>query len=522
MNQPPLTETLFVALEEAAREVPTKTFLRMASGDHSYDDAFSIVSAVATGLRELGVQPGDRVAILSTNRPEAIWSWLGTNAIDAIDVPINAEAAGAFMGFLFEDASPKVAIGTPDLLAKLAQATPRRPEVAVVIGGDGSSPLGPGVRHIGFDELTSRGRDSITTGRRVQDAATILYSSGTTGPSKGVILPHGYYRNLAVHGLDILGLDSTMTFYTSSPVYHVDARHSVIASIYAKATLALAERFSVRNFWLDVNRYEADVFAFIGTMLHLLYKQDPSPADSEVYARIGMGGSTPATIHRAFERRYDLELIEGYGMTELGYITSQRLGATQPGHTGTPVDTVEVKLVDADDKVVPVGAAGELVFRTREPHIMMQGYWNRPEATVEAWRNLWFHTGDVMSEDDAGNFRYIGRNKDSIRRRGENISAWEVEQAATKHPDILDAAAIPVPSTLGEDDVALLVVLRPGADLAPSAIREFVAPDLPKFAVPRFVEIMEAFPKTPSERIEKGRLRERGISSAAYDAEPPR
>ncbi len=181
-----------------------------------------------------------------------------------------------------------------------------------------------------------------------------------------------------------------------------------------------------------------------------------------------------------------------------------------------------MKLVDADDKVVPVGAAGELVFRTREPHIMMQGYWNRPEATVEAWRNLWFHTGDVMSEDDAGNFRYIGRNKDSIRRRGENISAWEVEQAATKHPDILDAAAIPVPSTLGEDDVALLVVLRPGADLAPSAIREFVAPDLPKFAVPRFVEIMEAFPKTPSERIEKGRLRERGISSAAYDAEPPR
>jgi crotonobetaine/carnitine-CoA ligase len=305
-------------------------------------------------------------------------------------------------------------------------------------------------------------------------------------------------------------------------VYHIDARHAVIATVYAKATLALADRFSVRNFWPDVNRHEADVFAYIGTMLHLLYKQEPSPADADVHARIGMGGSTPETIHRAFEQRFGLDLIEGYGMTELGFITSQRLGAIEPGHTGRPVDSVDVRLVDPQDRPVPVGTPGELTFRTREPHIMMQGYWNRPEATVEAWRNLWFHTGDIMREDAAGNFRYIGRNKDSIRRRGENVSAWEVEQTATKHPDILDAAAIPVPSSVGEDDVALLVVLRAGCDLSPADIRTFVQPDLPKFAVPRFVEIMDSFPKTPSQRVEKGRLRERGISEAAWDGEPAR
>jgi crotonobetaine/carnitine-CoA ligase len=232
-----------------------------------------------------------------------------------------------------------------------------------------------------------------------------------------------------------------------------------------------------------------------------------------------MCSSTPADILRDFETRFDITISEGYGMTESVLITGSPPGGTLPGRVGQPIPGLAVRLVDENDVPVEPGAVGELVYRPDGPYEMMQGYWRKPEATVEVWRNLWFHSGDLLREHSDGYLEYVGRKKDAIRRRGENISAWEVEEAVVTHPDVLEAAAIGVPSEVGEEDVAVLIVTKPNTPLDPSRLLEFVADDLPRFAVPRYVELVESLPKTPSERIDKGKVRERGITDAAWDAD---
>jgi len=264
-------------------------------------------------------------------------------------------------------------------------------------------------------------------------------------------------------------------------------------------------------------RYDVDFFFYVGTMVHLLYKQPERPPMRR--HRIGLGSSTPASIQRAFEDRFNCSLVEAYGMTEFGLMLAQRLGAAEPGHVGTPPPWVELQVVDEHDIPVPDGTPGQLLVRPRGPHLHMLGYWNKPEATVEAWRGLWFHTGDLMIRRVDGTYEYVGRTKDSIRRRGENVSAWEVEKAANRHERVLEAAAIGVASDVGEEDIALLVVPSALGVPDPSELRDFMAQDLPRYALPRFVEVVAELPKTPSERIAKGLVRERGLSDAAWDAD---
>ena len=205
-------------------------------------------------------------------------------------------------------------------------------------------------------------------------------------------------------------------------------------------------------------------------------------------------------------------------MTEAVLLTCNVLSDRRPGSVGRASRAVEVAVVDEHDELLEPDHAGEIVFRPRYPNIVMQGYWNKPEATAEAWRNLWFHTGDLGRLDEDGFLYYLGRGKDSIRRRGENVSAWEVEQALTLHPDVLESAAFGVPSPVGEEDVAVLCVLKSGSPATQEELHAFVSRDLPSFAVPRYIEFVESLPKTPSERVAKGLVRERGVTDAAWDA----
>lgn len=513
-------------LEELARanaDSPHLTLLVLDDIRYTCSEVYAETRAVAHGLLALGIERGDRVVILLPNRAEAVWAWLGTNAAGAIDGPVSAEVKGAMLDYYLCDLEPRVVIATQDLVERMADASAYRPEVLVIVGDDdGRRPLGQDVRTLGWQELLelgSGGPDHLAPS--ADSTATIIYTSGTTGPSKGVMLSHGYWAEMSRnHQLEV-PFDPGSVVYCVQPLCHIDPRSVLLDCLLSRSTFVLAERFSASRYWEDVERHDANYFVYIGTMLHLVFKQPDSQSGRALKPRIGIGSATPAAIFHDFERRFNVRLVEGYGMTEAPFMTSQVLGAAGPGHIGRIVESIEGRVVDEYDAPVPVGDVGELVIRPNRPHVMMQGYWRRPEETLAALRNLWFHTGDLLRELPDGNLQYVGRKKDSIRRRGENVSAWEVEQAAMRHPLVKEAAAIGVPSPFGDEDVAVLIVAngsRAALDLG--ALRDFMAADLPRFAVPRFLEVVDDLPKTPSERIAKGKVRERGISDAALDGEP--
>jgi crotonobetaine/carnitine-CoA ligase len=507
------------ALRQAAADVPDAGFLHVGGYEFTFGQALDRTAAVAAGLRSLGVARGDRVALMSDNRPECVWTWLGANAVGAIDVPLNVQARGHFLAYLVGDADPRVIVGPPRHLETLAQAG-IAPEIAVVLDGDGE-PFGPATRHLSFAELagTVAPVDFVPA---AADVASILYTSGTTGPSKGVMVVQGHWPNqgeLLKNGLRVAPRE---VVYCAQPLYHQDARTFVAIALAARAKAVIAERFSVRRFWDDVRRHGAAVLGCIGTMMWLLYKQEPSPDDVTQPARLLASSAVPPEIHRSFEQRFGLEVHQWYGQTETGCVTWTLEHGARPGSIGRATPCFDVKVVDDGGEDVVSGETGELLCAPLEPHVTMAGYWRKPEATEAAWHGSWLRTGDLVRQADNGDYEFVGRKKDAIRRRGENVSAWEVEQAATRHADVLEAAAFGVASPLGEEDVALLVVPRPRSVLAPLELHEFLRASLPRFAVPRFIEVVDQLPKTPSERVEKAKVRERGLTAAAWDSEATR
>ncbi|MFB7161061.1 AMP-binding protein [Streptomyces sp. NPDC056242] len=515
----PSQDSILSVIRTSAAEDPDREYLRIGGRSFTRQETLDHVERVGRGLRALGVEPGDRVGVMCDNRPETLFIWLGVNAARAIDVPFNAEARGRLLDYFVHDARPQVLVGTEDYLRILADTITDDPEYVVCVGEAGGTPFGDRARQLGFDELVALGADSAEElpTPRASDTATIMYTSGTTGPSKGVVLPQRYYPAQGEHAVNLMGVGADDVVLCVQPLFHIDARAFLATTWVAGGVVVIGQRFSVTGFWDEVREHDATVFSTIGTMLWMLFKQEPRADDNNLPARLAICSSTPGEILHDFERRFGVDLIEAYGMTECVLITSAPAGDTVPGRIGKVVPELDARLVDDTDMPVAPGEVGELVCRPREPFSMMQGYWGKPEATLEAWRNLWFHTGDLVREHPDG-LEYIGRRKDSIRRRGENVSAWEVEEAVAAHPQVLEVAAIGVPSEVGEEDVAVLVVPLPGQDLAPEELVEFVAKDLPRFAVPRYVEFVDRLPKTPSERIEKAKVRERGITAAAWDA----
>ncbi|GAB2459360.1 AMP-binding protein [Jatrophihabitans fulvus] len=513
--------TVYSALAQQAEKAPDSPLMRFGGQDHSRRQIFDTVTSVAAGLRGLGLNRGDRALLVADNSMEHVAAWLGADAAGLIDVPINNEARGAQLRYLVEDAAPRVLIGHPHRLHALAGALPAPPDHVVVIGPDcGDTFFGDGAQHLTLDDLIEFGRDGDVVPPGNSDSATMIYTSGTTGPSKGVLVPQASYVRWAERGLAQLGMTEGETVFTPEPLFHSDARAYVIAALISGGRVAVGDRFSVSGFWDAVREADAKYFAYLGTMLSMLFAAAPRDDDDDNPAVVGTGAAAPAAIHEAFERRFGVRLLEMYGMTESMLITANSLTDSRIGSVGKPVPELEVALVDEDDEPVAVGEVGEVVLRPHHPDLIMNGYWGKPDATVAAWRNLWFHTGDRMRADDDGFFYYVGRLKDSIRRRGENVSAWEVEIATGRHPDVLTSAAIGVPSDLGEEDVAVLAVPRGGHVIDPAGLHAFLAAELPRYAVPRFIEIVDALPRTPTERVDKNAVRTRGLTDLAWDATP--
>ncbi|WP_152769851.1 AMP-binding protein [Streptomyces spongiae] len=509
-------------LERASRSRSTDPLLVLADRTYSCADVLAHSSRVASLLVSVGVQRGDRVVIILPTVPESVWAWLGTNICGGIDAPLSPDVSGVMLDYYLQDLEPRAVVGTREALERVARSA-FVPDFAVVVGAwDGSPWAGPRVQHVHIDDDnagTSPHQRPEEGSPSDDEVATILYTSGTTGPSKGVMLSRGYYTEMAVSHLRAVPLARGAKAYCAQPLHHVDARSMVVDCLVAQATLVLAERFSASGFWADVERHDVDVFYFIGTMLHLIHLQPDRESEQTMRRRIGIGSAVPAAIHASFQKRFNVALVEGYGMTEAPFMTSQTLECSSPGNVGHPLDSIEARLVDHQDQDVRGHQVGELVIRPKRPHVMMLGYWRKPEATEASMRDGWFHTGDLMRRREDGSLVYVGRRKDSIRRRGENVSAWEVEQIALRHPSVCEAAAFGVPSPLGEEDVAMLLVPAEDQVIDVEQLHRHLGEHLPRFAVPRFLEVVDSLPKTPSERVAKGAVRERGLTSRAFDAQ---
>jgi carnitine-CoA ligase len=496
-----------------------RVLLRSEHRELTYADAPDVAARYASRLAAEGVGPGDTVAVFMSNRMELIELWFGIAWLGAILVPINTALRGEQLRHAVATAAPVLVVTETDFLGHLsivedivAQA---RAVLAIDAKVDGEAIGSVPVRQFQPDS-TGIPVHLVTPG----DTAAILYTSGTTGAAKGVLCPHAQFYWWGVLTGEALGLDQDDVLFTVLPMFHTNALNSLWQAMLFGATYSFAPKFSARNFWQQAHANGATATYLLGSMAQILLKQPVGQLDKKHSVGVALCPATPLEVVEKFRSRFGVKLIEGYGSTETNFVFSNTLRGYVPASMGRVTDGFEVRVVDTNDCDVEEGKPGELIIRQREPFSMSQGYYGNPLATVKAWRNLWFHTGDRVFRDGDGVYHFLGRLVDAIRRRGENISSWEVENALMLHSDIEEAAVIGVPSDLGsEEDVMAFVVMRPGCAPDHADMVRFLESRLAYFAIPRYWEFPTELPRTENNKIKKHRLRELGITPTSWDFE---
>lgn len=524
-------------VRERAERLGDAVFLRFRDQSFTYAQMDRFSNRCAHAFRHLGVEKDDKVSIMLPNCPEFLHLWFGLAKLGAVEVPINTSYKGEFLRYIVDQSDSKVLVIDSDWLPRVLPILDQLPKLETIVvrgeipanAADGAGPdpaagaidsTGRRVRILTWEEFFAAPEDPVEAGVQPQDACSIIYTSGTTGLSKGALGSHKFWVVVAQKMLEYREGTKDDVFYTFLPLYHFNAQVlTVLSALVAESQMVLSDKFSASGFWDDIRRYGATQFNYLGAVIPILAKQPARPDDRDNPARIALGAGCPVDVMLEAEERFGITCLEGFGMSEIGIPIHVRVHDRRPGSCGKPLDIYEIRLVDDQDEEVPVGEPGEIVFRPREPFTMMSGYYNMPEKTLEAYRNLWFHSGDLGRQDADGYFYFVDRKKDALRRRGENISSFEVERAINTHPAVLESAAVAIKSELAEDEVKICVVLRPGAVLAPEELIRYADERMPYFAVPRYVEFLDALPKTPTERIQKYLLKEAGVTPTTWDRE---
>ena len=515
---PPSERTLPALLERQAAASRDRAYLRIGDTVRTVGEMRDTVARTAGAFAAAGVTAGDRVAIMAENRVELIDAWFACAWLGAILVPLNTATRGPQLQHVLLNSGSRVLAIEPELFHQLdvLDELPSELERIWLLGSEGGAPW----RGLPVEPFPAPGPPVPAHPVRPGDTVAILYTSGTTGPSKGVMCPHAQFYWWALSTAEMLGgLDQDDVLYTCLPLFHTNALNTCMQALVHGAVVVVGPRFSASRFWSRVAEADATVTYLLGAMVAILAKTPPSPHDRAHRLRVALAPATQAELHGLFHDRFGLVLRDGFGMTETNAVIGARDGEQRPGTMGRAMKGYQVKIVDDDDNELPDGTAGELVMRADEPFAFATGYWRMPDKTVESWRNLWFHSGDRAVRDPDGSIRFLDRLKDAIRRRGENISAWEVEQVLQSHADVAAAAVIPVPSELGEDEVMACIVLREGAEPDPAALIGHCEPRLAYFAIPRYLEFLDALPLTENGKVRKFVLRDRGVTAAACDRE---
>jgi crotonobetaine/carnitine-CoA ligase len=493
-----MPETLNAALAHAVATWPEKAFLRIDGRQVSFAEFDADVGRLAAGLRAAGLERGDRLVVFMRNSLACLHTWFAANRLGASWVPINTEFRGLTLAHVCALAQARLFVVDADLRQPLLQALPEGP-ARVLVHGDGPDPLSALYADTPVDPVDVA----------FSDTAGLLFTSGTTGRSKACVLSHRYFLTQASILMRDFELRHDDVLYCPFPLFHADATAlTTVPALLLGATAAISRRFSASRFWDEVREHGATIFDFMGATLAILHKAEPRPDDADNPARLAWGVPVPEWVGE-FEARFGLKVVELYGSVEASVPVTQDLHRPRvPGSCGRVTEGFAVRVHDEHDEPVPPGTAGELVVRPSRASTILDGYFGMPEATAEAFRNLWFHSGDIGRIDAEGNIFFVGRRKDAIRRRGENISAFEVEEGILLHPDVLECAAVGVPSELTEEDVKVVLVARPGSALTREAVLAHAERTLARFQVPRYVEFAETLPKTPTGKIAKHLLRE--------------
>ncbi|WP_213958809.1 MULTISPECIES: AMP-binding protein [unclassified Variovorax] len=490
-------------------------FLTVDGRTWSFAEVHQISQAVARGLRSAGVRRGEPVMVMLDNSAEFILAWFAIALLDAVTVPVNTAYTGDLLAYVAQDAGARVAVTSTTLAGAFAALAPaRRGALAtLIVCGDGARP--EGIHCLDWAAVAATPGPPVVSQAGPDDMAFICYTSGTTGPSKGVMLPNSLAFQTVQTFVNAVGMRADDKVFSPLPLFHGMSRSmATLPALALGAQVHLAPRFSATTFWDDVRVSGATISTTIFTIPPVLKRRDPSPRDRDHRVRVMFN----AHHDLEFEERFNVRLVEAHGMTEVGLTIYTHFPERKLGTCGQPGAEWEVRLVDENDGPVPAGVPGELLLRPRVPGVLMQGYVNKPQATLDSYRGLWFRTGDLMRCDDEGWYTYAGRKKERIRRRGENISAYEVESMAAQHPALIECAVLGVPAGDGEDDVYLVAAMREAPALTPSTLHAWLAERLPRFMVPRYIEFRAALPKTGSAKIERHVLMQTVPAIDAWDS----
>lgn len=506
---------LGAVLGMGAAGYPDKVAVRDRVAALSYGDLWEDCLRVAGGFISLGVARQDPVLVMLDNHLEFVRVWLGLAVGGAVEVPVNTAYLGSILSYVINQSCAKVMVVENCYLSRLVELAPELQGLeTVVVRGDmpeGGLPW----RVVSLNEVLA-GRPTAPVTLDPWDLHGIMYTSGTTGPSKGVRVTHAHaygYASPSAYG--VATADDVAV--VALPLFHIGGQWAgVYNALIAGASAVVLDGFHASEFWNDIRAFGCTVGLLLGAMADFLLRQPARLDDADNPFRVAVVVPLGAEPH-VFAQRFGVKVCTAYGSTEASAVIASGLDRIVPRSCGTLREGFEARLVDPNDMEVPVGQVGELVVRAREPWMLMDGYHQMPEATVRAWRNLWFHTGDAFTRDESGTFFFVDRTKDAIRRRGENVSSFEVESEISRHPAVAECAVVGVESAHSEQEIKASIVLQPGTELSGEELVRFLTGRLPYFMVPRYIEFRDELPRTPTQKIRKEALRAAG-TEGNFDA----
>ena len=500
MNQ---KNTIRDLLEYRGTETPDAVFGIYADEKITCARMWQRVNQIANGLAAMGAGPGDRIALMLANHPDHIFTVFAIASIGAVWVPINIHLKGAGLNYILEESAPLGLIidakfweqqqaGIDDLGIK---------KIVVRQDGDAQTPKG----RIDFQQLIRSSTRLPETRPTQTELRCISFTSGTTGPPKGVFLTEQMLFACARGAAAASDVQPGDVYLLWEPIYHNSGIQMCILALMEPVRLIIISRFSASRFWDQVRKHAVTKLHYLGGIVDILLKQPPGDHDRDHHIQIAFGAGCRQENWCEFEGRFGVRIHEAYGLTEAsGFTTLNRTGKV--GSVGKPLPDFEVKVVDPGGAALPAGQMGEILTREKISGLITKGYHKNPGATAGAIRDGWLHTGDLGFLDPDGDLFYVGRTKDCIRRRGENISAWEVERVLNMHPEIIESAVIGVESEVGEQDVKVFLNTKPGASLKPLEIIQWCETRMPYYQIPRYIDFVESFEKTPTQRIRKKEL----------------